>query len=63
MESLDDIVQSQIISVGKFSLTLREQKYPKDVLLVCNGLDEVSYEKCEILEMIAGRIYPNIRYV
>ena len=32
-------------------------------MLVCDGLDEVSYEKCELLEIIAGRMYPNIRCI
>ena len=63
-QSLDDIVQSQIIkAVGEFSFTLREQKYHKDILLVCDGLDEVSYEKSELLEIIAGRMYPNIKCI
>ena len=61
---LDDIVQSQIINaIGKFSFTLREQKYHRDILLVCDGLDEVSYAECELLEIIAGRMYPNIRCI
>ena len=60
-QSLNDIVQSQIIeAIGEFSFTLREHKYHRDILLVCDGLDEVSYEECELLEIIAGRKYPDI---
>ena len=63
-QSLDDIVQSQIINaIGEYSFTLREQKYHRDILLVCDGLDEVSYQACELLEIIAGRMYPNIRCI
>ena len=32
-------------------------------MLVCDGLDEVSYEECELLEIIAGRMYPNVRCI
>ena len=32
-------------------------------MLVCDGLDEVSYDKCELLEIIAGKMYPNIRCI
>ena len=63
-QSLDDIVQSQIIkAVGEFSFTLKEQKYHRDILLVCDGLDEVSYKTCELLEIIAGKMYSNIRCI
>ena len=63
-QSLDDIVQSQIINaIGEYSFTLREQKYHRDILLVCDGLDEVSYQACELLEIIAGRMYPNIKCI
>ena len=32
-------------------------------MLVCDGLDEVSYGECELLEIIAGRMYPNVRCI
>ena len=65
-QSLDDIVQSQIfeaISKGYTCINVSEHKYHNDILLVCDGLDEVSYEECELLEIIAGRKYPNIRCI
>ena len=65
-QSLNDIVQSQIIeAIGKdyMCITVSEHKYHKDILLVCDGLDEVSYDECELLEIIAGRMYPNIRCI
>ena len=63
-QTLDDIVQSQIFNaVGENYVNVSERKYHKDVLLVCDGLDKVSYEKCEILEIISGRMYPNIRCI
>ena len=65
-QSLNDIVQSQIIeAIGEDSpcINIREHKYHNDILLVCDGLDEVSYEECELLEIIAGRMYPNVRCI
>ena len=65
-QSLDDIVQSQIIeNIGEDNpcINIREHKYHNDILLVCDGLDEVSYEECELLEIIAGRKYANIRCI
>ena len=65
-QSLDDIVQSQIIeNIGEDNpcINIREHKYHNDILLVCDGLDEVSYEECELVEIIAGRKYPNIRCI
>ena len=65
-QSLDDIVKSQIIeaiSKGYTFINVSEDKYHKDILLVCDGLDEVSYGECELLEIIAGKIYPNIRCI
>ena len=65
-QSLDDIVQSQIfeaISKGYTCINVSEHKYQNAILLVCDGLDEVSYEECELLEIIAGRMYPNIRCI
>ena len=65
-QSLDDIVQSQIIeaiSKDYTSINVSEDKYHKDILLVCDGLDEVSYEECELLKIIAGKMYPNIRCI
>ena len=65
-QSLNDIVQSQIIeAIGKDNpcINVSEHKYQNDMLLVCDGLDEVSYEECELLEIIAGRMYPNIRCI
>ena len=65
-QSLDDIVQSQIIKALSRDYTcinVSEHKYHNDILLVCDGLDEVSYEECELLEIIAGRMYPNVRCI
>ena len=65
-QSLDDIVQSQIMEAISKDLTcinVSEDKYHKDILLVCDGLDEVSYEECELLKVIAGKMYPNIRCI
>ena len=63
---MDDIVQSQIIKAISRDYTcinVSEHKYHNDILLVCDGLDEVSYEECELLEIIAGRMYPNVRCI
>ena len=65
-QSLNDIVQSQIIeNIGKDNpcINISEHKYHSDIFLVCDGLDEVSYEECELLEIIAGRKYANIRCI
>ena len=65
-QSLNDIVQSQIfkaIGAENKCINVSEQKYHRDILLVCDGLDEVSYAECELLEIIAGRMYPNIRCI
>ena len=65
-QSLDDIVQSHIFkAIGEENkcINVSEQKYHKDILLVCDGLDEVSYEESELLEIIAGRMYPNVRCI
>ena len=65
-QSLSDIVQIQIIeaiSKGYTCINVSEDKYHNDILLVCDGLDEISYEDCELLEIIAGRVYPNIRCI
>ena len=65
-QSLSDIVQIQIIeaiSKGYTCINVSEDKYHNDILLVCDGLDEISYQDCELLEIIAGRVYPNIRCI
>ena len=63
-QSLDDIVQSQILkAVGEHSVTVSDTEFHDNIVLVCDGLDEVSYEECELLEIIAGRMYPNIRCI
>ena len=65
-QSLNDIVKSQIMEAISKDLTcinVGEDKYHKDILLVCDGLDEVSYEECELLKVIAGKMYPNIRCI
>ena len=65
-ESLGDIVKSQIfdkISEGYKGINVSDHKYHNDILLVCDGLDEVSYEECELFEIIAGRMYPNVKSI
>ena len=65
-QSLDDIVKSQIIeaiSKDYSCINVCEDKYHNDILLVYDGLDEVSYAECELLEIIEGRVYPNIRCI
>ena len=63
-QSLDDIVEKQILTaIGKTSFTISDQKCHKDLLLVCDGLDEVSFEKCKLLEILAGKMYPNVRCI
>ena len=63
-QSLDDIVQSQVFdAIGEYSIRISEKKYHKDILIVCDGLDEVSWEHGKLLEIIAGRMYPKVRCI
>ena len=63
-QSLDDIVQSQVFdAIDEYSLRISSKKYHKEILLVCDGLDETSLENGQILEIINGKQYPNIRCI
>ena len=63
-QSLDDVAQSQIFdAIGEYSIRISENEYHKDVLLVCDGLDELSWEKGKILEILTGMMFPNIRCI
>ena len=63
-QSLDDIVQSQVFdAIDEYSLRISSKKYHKHILLVCDGLDETSLEYGQILEIINGKKYPNIRCI
>ena len=63
-QSLDDIVQTQIFkAVGEESIKVSETKYHDEILLVCDGLDEVSYTENELLEIINSKKYHKLRCI
>ena len=63
-QSLDDVVQSQIFKVvGQESFTVSDTKYHDEMLLVCDGLDEVSYTENELLEIINSKKYHKLRCI
>ena len=63
-QSLDDIVQSQVFdAIDEKSIRISENKYHKEILIVCDGLDEISWEHGELLEIINGKKYPNVRCI
>ena len=63
-QSLDDIVQSQVFDmIGEKSVKVSQNYYHQDMLLVCDGLDEVSYSNSELLDIINGRKYNKIKSI
>ena len=63
-QSLDDIVQSQVFdAVGEYSVRISENKYTKEILIVCDGLDEISWKHGELLDIINGKKFPNVRCI
>ena len=63
-QSLDDIVQSQVFdAVGEHYVRISENKYHKKILILCDGLDEISWEHGEFLDIINGKKFPNVRCI
>ena len=63
-QSLDDIVQSQVFDmIGEKSVKVSQKEYHQDMLLVCDGLDEISYSNSELLDIINGRKYHKIKSI
>ena len=63
-QSLDDIVQSQVFDmIGEKSVKVSQKEYHQDMLLICDGLDEVSYSNSELLDIINGRKYNKIKSI
>ena len=57
-QSLDDIVQSQVFDlIDVKSVKVSQNEYQKEILVVCDGLDEVSDSKCELLNILNGYKY------
>ena len=63
-QSLDDIVQSQVFdNVGEKSVKVSQNEYQKEILLVCDGLDEVTYSENELLDIINGHKYSEMMFI
>ena len=63
-QSLDEIVQIQVLNaVGETSLKVSDMKYQNDILLVLDGLDEISYDESQLLDTIEGKIYAKLRCI
>ena len=63
-QSLDDIVQSQVFDrIGEKSVKVSQNEYQKEILLVCDGLDEVSYSENELLDQLNGNKYSEIMFI
>ena len=63
-QSLDDIVQSQVFDhIGERSVKVSQNEYQKEILLVCDGLDEVSYSENELLDQINGHKYSEMMFI
>ena len=63
-QSLDDIVQSQVFDrIGEKSVKVSQNEYQKEILLVCDGLDEVSYSENELLEQLNGNKYTEMMFI
>ena len=63
-QSLDDIVKSQIFDhVGERAVKVSQNEYQKDILLVCDGLDEVSYSENELLDQLNGHKYSEMMFI
>ena len=63
-QSLDDIVQSQVFDmIGEKSVKVSQKEYHQDMLLICDGLDEVSYSNSELLDIINGRKYNKVKSI
>ena len=61
---LDDIVQSQIFDmIGEKSVKVSQKDYHQEILLICDGLDEVSYSNSELLDIINGRKYSKAKSI
>ena len=63
-QSLDDIVQSQVFDpIGERSVKVSQNEYQKEILLLCDGLDEVRYSKSELLDIINGWKYNEVTFI
>ena len=63
-QSLDDIVQSQVFDmIGEKSVKVSKKKYHQEILLLCDGLDEVSYSDSELLDIINSRKYDKVKCI
>ena len=63
-QSLDDIVQSQIFDkIGEKSVKVSQKGYQKEILLLCDGLNEISYSNSELLDIINGRKYNEATFI
>ena len=63
-QSLDDIVQSQVFDlIDEKSVKVSQKEYHQDMLLICDGLDEVSYSKSELLDIINCRKYNKVKSI
>ena len=63
-QSLDDIVQSQVFDrIDEKSVKVSQNEYQKEILLVCDGLDEVSYSENELLDQLNGNKYSEIMFI
>ena len=63
-QSLDDIVQSQAFDmIGEKSVKVSQKEYQKEILLLCDGLDEVNYSNSELLDIINGRKYNKAKFI
>ena len=63
-QSLDDIVQSQVFDlIDEKSVKVSKKKYHQEILLLCDGLDEVSYSNSELLDIINSRKYNKVKSI
>ena len=63
-QSLDDVVQSQVFDhVGEKSVKISQKEYQNEILLVCDGLDEVTYSENELLDQLNGNKYSEMMFI
>ena len=63
-QSLDDILQSQVFDhIGERPVKLSQNEYQKEIVVVCDGLDEVSNSKSEWLDIVNDWKYKEVTFI
>ena len=63
-QSLDDIVQSQVFDlIDEKSVKVSQNEYQKEILVVCDGLDEITNSKSEWLDIVNDWKYKEVTFI